>query len=191
MHEYALEIVQIAPPQLDAFLDYLQDHLSDNGLDGSVLFQPQSRSDPWLRAHRAPGVLESWAREIGEPGWGRAWMARSALTGQILGHADLRARSERYASHRALLGTGVERSARRRGIATALMNHLLAWAREQPSLAWIDLRVLAANGPAYALYERLGFRHVSTTEDFFRIDGESVADTFMTMKLSSALVSPA
>jgi hypothetical protein len=38
-------IEQLTPEDFELFLTYLNDHLSDNGLDGTGYFQPLSRED--------------------------------------------------------------------------------------------------------------------------------------------------
>jgi RimJ/RimL family protein N-acetyltransferase len=90
--------------------------------------------------------------------------------GAICGHADLRARPERAASHRCLLGMGVHRDARRQGLGGQLLDTALDWARTQPGLDWVDLEVLSNNVPARRLYERCGFVFAGELPDLFRIE---------------------
>jgi len=101
----------------------------------------------------------------------------------LIGHADIRARHEPFAAHRALLGLGVDKLHRNRGIGKALVQQLTDWAIAETDLTWLDLKILGGNGPARAVYDQLGFREVSNVEDMFRIDGASVADVFMTRRL--------
>jgi ribosomal protein S18 acetylase RimI-like enzyme len=96
---------------------------------------------------------------------------------------DLRARPEGAAPHRALLGMGVHRAWRRRGLGSRLVGTAFAWARTQGSLDWIDLEVLADNAPACALYLRCGFTMVARIADMLRIDGVSCDVAYMTCKL--------
>ena len=51
------------------------------------------------------------------------------------------------------------------------------------ALAWIDLEVLAVNAGARRLYSRCGFVQTGQIEDMFRIDGEALAYTAMSLKL--------
>jgi putative acetyltransferase len=66
----------------------------------------------------------------------------------------------------------VARDWRGRGVGTALMEHAIAWAREQ-GLHKLALDVFAHNEPAIALYRKLGFveegRHV---KHYRRSNGE-------------------
>jgi RimJ/RimL family protein N-acetyltransferase len=103
--------------------------------------------------------------------------------GAICGHADLRARPERAASHRCLLGMGVHRDARRQGLGERLLGTALDWARTQPGLDWVDLEVLSSNAPARRLYERCGFVFAGELPDLFRIDGERHGYVYMTHRV--------
>jgi ribosomal protein S18 acetylase RimI-like enzyme len=118
---------------------------------------------------------------VGTPAWRRFWLAIGD-EGTIVGHADLRARPEPHTGHRALLGMGVHRDHRGRGLGRRLLEVILAWAREQPTLVWVDLEVMAENTPARRLYERAGFRTLAAVEDMFRVDGEEVGQLWMTQR---------
>jgi ribosomal protein S18 acetylase RimI-like enzyme len=171
---------------LPAFFAYLDDHLRDNGRDGAPLFQP-----PPLPAARAQSPLPTGLRiafikgrdiPLGEPGWRRLWLALDAR-GSIAGHVDLRARPEPSARHRAMLGMGVHRAYRRRGLGVQLVDTAIAWARSEAGLKWIDLEVLSDNHPAVALYLRAGFTMTARIEDMLEIDGGSHDLSYMTYAL--------
>ncbi|WP_093555314.1 GNAT family N-acetyltransferase [Pseudoduganella namucuonensis] len=166
---------------LSGFFTYLNDHLKDNGLDGAPLFQPLPRRQEFP-ADKAAAFSKALEVPLHKPGWRRAWIA----TGHdgILGHIDLRARGEGGTAHRALLGMGVHRLARRQGLGRVLVASALAWARSATALEWIDLEVLSVNEPARALYRQCGFRQTGEIEDMFRIDGERLAYTLMSLKLA-------
>lgn len=170
-------------PALDAdlppFFAYLDDHLRDNGADGTPLFQPlsreQSRMPPGLRL----AFIKGMPIPVGQPGWRRLWLAIGP-SGNIAGHIDLRARPEPAAAHRAMLGMGVQRLYRRRGLGAQLVDTALAWARTQKGMDWIDLEVLADNQPAVGLYLRLDFRMIARIEDMVRVDGVAYDLCYMT-----------
>jgi ribosomal protein S18 acetylase RimI-like enzyme len=121
---------------------------------------------------------------LSEPGWRRLWVARDR-DGRIAGHIDLRAHPERLSPHRCLLGMGVERSFRQRGLGLRLIAHAARWAAEN-GLVWIDLHVLSANLPAIALYRRAGFLQTGEIPDMFRLDGQQFAYTSMALQLSGS-----
>ena len=162
------------------FFAYLNDYLRDNGANGNPLFQPMPRSQSVFADEKAAAFTKGLAIALGQPGWRRAWIA----TGQdgILGHVDLRARPEPASAHRAVLGMGVHRLARRQGLGRVLVASAMDWARKQ-GLEWVDLEVLSSNEPARALYRDCGFQQTGEIADMFRIDGEQLAFTLMSFKL--------
>ena len=181
----ATTIRPAANADLAPFFAYLDDHLRDNGAHGTPLFQPlspganaQSRLPTSVRIAFIKGI----ALPVGEPGWRRLWLALGP-TGNIAGHIDLRGRPEPAARHRALLGMGVHRAWRRRGLGRQLVTHALAWARADTPLAWIDLEVLSANDPAVQLYAHCGFSTLARIADMLQIDGDYHDLSYMSCKL--------
>lgn len=179
----ALTITPLAPTDFDTFLAYLNDHLSDNGQDGTGYFQPLPRLASRFPADRAEAFRTGLQLAVGAAGWRRLWVARDAQGG-IAGHIDLRCRAEVLAPHRCLLGMGVHRAHRRRGLGRSLIAHALAWASTVEQLAWVDLHVLSGNVAAIALYRAAGFEQTGETPDMFRIDGQTFAYTSMCRRLA-------
>jgi ribosomal protein S18 acetylase RimI-like enzyme len=167
---------------LPAFFAYLDDHLRDNGRDGTPLFQPLSRAQSQLPPGLKVSFIEGLAIPVGEPAWRRLWLALDSR-GSVAGHIDLRARPEPLARHRAMLGMGVHRAYRRRGLGARLLSTAVDWARSEDGLKWIDLEVLSENRPAVALYLRSGFTMTARIEDMLRIDGVSHDLSYMTRAL--------
>lgn len=179
-HAAALQVRPARQDDLPALFAYLDDHLRDNGRDGAPLFQPMARADSGFPTDKRAAFVIGTTTAVGAPGWRRAWIALDdAGAGAIRGHVDLRARPERAARHRCLLGMGVHRDARRHGLGTRLLDTALAWAAAQPGIAWVDLEVLAANLPARRLYERAGFTVQGELPDLYRIDGEQLGYVLM------------
>lgn len=166
---------------LPSFFAYLNDHLSDNGSDGTALFMPMARSASFFPPDKESAFRTGMDTPVGDAGWRRLWLAFDG-TGEIAGHIDLRARPEKPAAHRVLLGMGVHRKARKQGLGAHLIAVAAEWAQAQ-SFDWIDLEVLSVNAPARQLYARCGFTQVGELADMFRIDGEALGYTFMTRKL--------
>jgi YD repeat-containing protein len=177
------QIEALSPAGFDAFLDYLNDHLADNGSAGRPYFQPLSRDASRFPADKAEAFRSGLLTPITEAGWRRLWVARDG-DGRIAGHIDLRAHAERPAAHRCLLGMGVDRDYRRLGLGQRLIAHAAQWAADN-GLAWIDLQVLSVNQPAIALYRRAGFIQTGEVPDMFRIDGHQFAYTSMTLRLNA------
>ena len=167
---------------LPAFFVYLDDHLRDNGRDGAPLFQPLSRVQSQLPPGLKVSFVDGLAMTVGEPRWRRLWLALDPR-GSIAGHIDLRARPEPLARHRAMLGMGVHRAYRRRGLGAELLATAVDWARAQAGLAWIDLEVLSENRPAVDLYLRSGFTTTARIADMLYIDGMYHDLSYMSYRL--------
>ena len=168
--------------ELDSFFAYLNDHLSDNGIGATALFMPMPRSDSRFPPEKEAAFRTGLATPMGEPGWRRAFLAIDDA-GNTIGHIDLRARPERTAAHRALLGMGVHRDARRQGLGQRLVEFVLDWARAQQGIDWVDLDVLAVNTGARKLYQRCGFQQTGEVADMYRIDGDALAYVSMTLRV--------
>jgi ribosomal protein S18 acetylase RimI-like enzyme len=167
---------------LPAFFVYLDDHLRDNGKDGTPLFQPLSRAQSQLPPGLKVSFVEGVAIPVGEPRWRRLWLALDPR-GSIAGHIDLRARPEPLARHRAMLGMGVHRAYRRRRLGAQLVDTSISWAESQAGLAWIDLEVLSENRPAVELYLHSGFTMTARIKDMLEIDGAGHDLSYMTYAL--------
>lgn len=166
----------------DPFAAYLTDHVADNGRDGMPLFQPLARAESRFDGERARAFRDALDVPLSEPGWRRAWVARLA-DGRIIGHIDLRARAEAHATHRCILGMGVDRARRGTGVGAGLLAHARDWATSQATLDWIDLQVLSSNDPAIRLYQRSGFIDTGELVDLFRIEGRSMGFRSMALRL--------
>jgi ribosomal protein S18 acetylase RimI-like enzyme len=167
---------------LAPFFAWLDDHLRDNGRDGTPLFQPLAREQSHLPVGLRIAFIKGLSIPVGEPGWRRLWLALDSR-GSIAGHIDLRGRPEPAAKHRAMLGMGVHRAYRRQGLGAGLVGTALAWARAETNLGWIDLEVLSENHPAVELYLRTGFTMIARIADMLEIDGVHHDLTYMTRAL--------
>jgi ribosomal protein S18 acetylase RimI-like enzyme len=176
-----MNIEKLALADFELFLDYLNDHLSDNGRDGTAYFQPLPRADSRFPVEKADGFKAGMGIEVGQPGWRRVWVARD-VAGQIAGHIDLRGHPERHTGHRCLLGMGVDRAFRQQGLGGALLAHAAQWALVS-GIQWIDLQVLSVNTPAINLYQRHGYRKTGEIPNMFHIDGHYFSYTSMTTRL--------
>ncbi|QYF95304.1 GNAT family N-acetyltransferase [Massilia sp. PAMC28688] len=166
---------------LPVLFTYLNDHLLDNGQDGTALFMPIPRSQAGFPPEKQASIRNGMLVAVGQPGWRRPWVAY-ASDGSIAGHIDLRARPEKVAAHRCLLGMGVQRSHRRQGLGEQLIDVAVRWAQEQ-GFAWVDLDVMSINEAAIGLYKKCGFHQIGEIDDMFRIDGDSLAYTIMTRRI--------
>lgn len=183
MPEPALPRIEpLAPHEFDAFIEYLNDHIADNGRPPLGYFQPSSREASLFPPARAAAFRAGLEIPVGERGWRRGWVLRNR-EGRIVGHIDLRGHAEDHTRHRCLLGMGVHRDLRRQGLGLRLIRHAGRWAASTGVLAWIDLQVIGTNRAAIGLYRRAGFRTVGEVEDMFAIDGQSLSYLTMTLRL--------
>jgi GNAT superfamily N-acetyltransferase len=182
MEERDYEIRTMGIGVLETLMAYLEDHVKDNGRKGVALFQPQSRETAWLGAERIGLFRAGLEIPVGAPSWRRAWGAITS-NGHIAGHVDLRAHPEPCTSHRALLGIGVHRDHRRRGLGRVLVEHAISWALQETGLEWIDLNFVGGNVPAEKLYRSVGFEEIAMQADMFRIDGESIHKVIMAKRI--------
>lgn len=174
-----IEIKPLPSEEFDDFFLYLNDHISDNGRDGTALFIPISQEHLSVSEELKTSFKNGQTIAVGESGWRRLFVARNKA-GDILGHIDLKSHNQNYTEHRAVLGMGVHRDYRKIGLGKLLMETIFEWAKEETSIERIDLQVLSGNSPAIRLYKRLGFQQIGEVEDMFRIDGASLSYIMMT-----------
>jgi RimJ/RimL family protein N-acetyltransferase len=170
---------------VDAFLAHVGRHAPESGRNGAPIFHPHPRDAPWDPASKREPTIAGWRAAVGEPEWERVWGVWAidrAGAAAIVGHCDLRGGRMLSSMHRARLGLGIEEGFRGRGIGGLLMHAAIAWARTH-RLAWIDLGVFAHNAAARKLYQRFGFEETGRIADLFRVDGTSIDDVQMSLKL--------
>jgi len=173
-------IVQLDDADLPALVSHISRHSAESGKDGDVIFRPRASDAPVDDMATIERHKLGWAQTLEEPYWLRTW---GAIVGdRIVGHVDLHGGRMPSEFHRAMLGMGVERGHRGRGLGRALLETAIAWARDA-GLAWIDLGVFAHNPRARALYASAGFVEVGVTLDRFRVDGISIDDVAMALAL--------
>jgi ribosomal protein S18 acetylase RimI-like enzyme len=174
-------IRQLTLEDMEAFVAHYLRHGAESGQQGDLPYGPYESASP-IDADRLRKITtERWKLSREETGWRRVY---GAFDGdKIVAHVEVVGAQLHSSLHRVSLGLGVERPYRRRGLAAQLMEEMLAWAREDAIIAWVDLGVFKGNTPAFRLYERLGFFEIGRTEDLFRVDGQSITDISMTLKV--------
>jgi RimJ/RimL family protein N-acetyltransferase len=178
---------RVAPAKghdVDPWLASLGAQGEDNGRDG-VWFSPRSPHDA-PPARTVESVL-AWVarlrRSEREPSWFRLWVARGPSSDAIVGHIDLSGGRLLTELHRAELGMGIERAHRGRGLGPMLLEAALAWARATGTIDWVELGVFSSNPRARRLYERFGFAPIGCVPDRFRVDGVTIDDVRMALRL--------
>lgn len=78
--------------------------------------------------------------------------------GKIVGMLDFTVGSRRRNSHTGDFGTSLLPEFHGHGIGEGMLRSLLGWARENPRVERVSLRVHSKNEPAIRLYQKVGFR---------------------------------
>jgi RimJ/RimL family protein N-acetyltransferase len=177
-----MDVRPLVSADVDSYLGHVAAVDAGSGVDGAGHSHPYSRSEPLDLTEARDRELTRWATETDQPGWRRAWGLFDR--GELVGHLYLAGGTLRSELHRADMGMGVVRSHRRQGGATLLLRTAIAWAQREPRIDWIDLGVFADNPGAQALYARHGFQVLGRTPDRFRVDGQSLEDTWMTLSVA-------
>jgi len=81
----------------------------------------------------------------------------AVIEGSVVGHALLDPMPRRSTAHVVHLTIVVHPGFEGRGIGRSLMNYLIHWARAEPSVEKVELRVREGNARAIDLYRSLGF----------------------------------
>ena len=179
--------MQISPlpiEDLPRFLEYLQDHISDNGKDGAPRFLPIPRAPKVLPETLLESLKSGHATPVGTVGWRRV-LAATDDQGDFMGHIDLASMNKEHTSHRAMLGMGVHRDHRKKGLGQKLVEAVINWAKQETEVEHIDLLVLSTNTAAIRLYQKMGFEEYGRHMDKFRIEGESLNTIMMTLNISN------
>ena len=175
------EMRWLANDELEGWYASLRAQLDDNGKDGRY-FTTLTAAQAHIRF--APEKLEearaAHRKPVGEPGW--LVVLGLWYEGRVVGHVDLKGGAISAERHRCTLGIGIEREHQGKGFGQALMEGAIAWAREA-GLAWVDLGVFEGNDRAIALYRKLGFVELGRIPDRYRVDGHSLTDVLMAMRL--------
>ena len=128
-----------------------------------------------LEQHRA--LIEEWAADP------RVLMFVAARGEEVVGELNLRLFSRHAsAAHVRVLGIGLDRSVRRRGLGTHMIERAVAWARAH-AVTRIELQVFAHNAAAIALYAKMGFVVEGRRRDAFVLDGHARDDLLMALLL--------
>ncbi|CAN97422.1 Ribosomal-protein-alanine N-acetyltransferase [Sorangium cellulosum So ce56] len=134
-------------------------------------------------ASAAFDVPQFSAREELRRPWTRCWVAREerrALAFLIAWHV---------ADELHVLNVATCPAARRRGLATALMNRSLEYAQQQ-QVRLILLEVRRSNRAAIRLYRKLGFTAMGVRPRYYSDNGEDAVEMVLTLDPATGAVQP-
>jgi RimJ/RimL family protein N-acetyltransferase len=185
----------LRPDDAIALFQHVRRHMRENGSNGLV-FAPHEAGvfeKPQVLQERVRQWQAGLQRNLNQPEWLRVWVAydpdlpEAQRTGQpdggIIGHVELAGGRMGTELHRCRLSMGVYGAHRGRGLGRVLLGAAVLWAQRQPELVWMDLSVFSHNSAALHLYEQAGFQEVGRTIDAFRVQGGSLDDVHMALRL--------
>jgi GNAT superfamily N-acetyltransferase len=167
--------------ELDGFLSHAEQHARESGDGTTVRFAFRGSADPWDGERIRNSLAAGLKGQIGSPGWCRVWIADGR--DGISGHVGLRAHPDSHTSHRALVSIGVLAPHRRQGLGARLLEAAIRWAADQGSLEWLDSEIFGHNEPSLVLHLRLGFVEVGRMVDMYRLDGTSIDNVHLALRL--------
>ncbi len=179
-----ISIKELSKDRLEEFFQYLAIHISENGKNGKILFQPLSKQQSILSDELKVKFENGMNRSYGENGWRKCWIAINNEN-KIVGHIDIRSNNQLNSEHRVFLGMGVDSNFRGLRIGYKLLEFIVEYCRSNHKICWIDLEVMTNNIPARTLYEKMNFEQLCITRDMFRIENISYDYTSMTLNVEN------
>lgn len=173
-------IEELSEIDLLLYRDHLKRHMSKEDDEEGIIFHPVIDLTYFDTEDFIQNNTKAIHKKLTELQWHRVWVVKDQ--GKIIAHLDLKGSRLEAMSHRTSLGLGIEKNYRRLGLGNKLMQKAIDWAREQ-KFVWLDLYVHTQNQKAMNLYKKFGFVEIGTTKDNFRVNGVSIDDTHMTLKL--------
>jgi ribosomal protein S18 acetylase RimI-like enzyme len=112
------------------------------------------------------------------------WTLFGAFSPDLVGSVGMMRDTHLKSAHKAnVYGMYVTPEQRRSGVGAALLQAVIARAREMSRVAWIHLSVSASAEGALALYRASGFEIWGTEPDALRHAGDSVDEHHMVLRL--------
>jgi [ribosomal protein S18]-alanine N-acetyltransferase len=118
-------------------------------------------------------VTEGQLRAEFERNWSRLWVAREGSAGDAAEGVAAFLIAWHVADEFHVLNVATREDLRRRGIARALMDHVIAHARSA-RVKHVLLEVRRSNTPAIALYRKLGFFATGVRARYYQDDEDAV-----------------
>ena len=165
---------------IDEWLDQCAIVDAESGKDG-IYFGPYSRKDKFSKDKIKKKTLDRWNRNIDTPHWRKAWGIFHNK--KIVGNAQIQTGELLTGLHRVEISIVILKEYRNKGLGKRLLHVLINWCKQQESIHWIDLGVFSGNNNAMALFKKVGFQKVGYIEDCWLIDGKSISETLMSIKV--------
>ena len=176
----SLHIKILTLDDLDGWLKQSEILSSESG-EGNIYFGAYSIYEPYPIDEIMKNTIERWTKSINTPGWRRAWGVFDS--NKMIGSADIAGGDLPTSLHRVDLGIGIMKEYRNLGLGTELLNMIIKWCKEQPSIFWIDLGVFSGNEIAKKVFEKVGFQEIGYKKDAWFVDGNSICETSMSISV--------
>ena len=167
---------------LDEWLKQCEILSSESG-ENNVYFGAYSITEPYPTEEIKKNTIERWIKTIDTPGWRRAWGIFDS--DRIIGSADIAGGDLLTSLHRVDFGIGIMKEYRNLGLGSKLINVIIDWCKEQPSISWIDLGVFSGNDVAKIVFKKNGFKEIGYKEDAWLVDGNSIGEALMTIPVNN------
>ena len=99
--------------------------------------------------------------------------------GKLIGNIDCTGNNRKRLAHTGMIGMGIDAKWRNLGLGSLLMNTMLNWATENPTLERLILHVFADNHTAIHLYKKSGFSIECRQERFIKLSNEKYTDNLI------------
>jgi RimJ/RimL family protein N-acetyltransferase len=182
--EKILKIRPVTLEDVDAFTACAAAVIATNGKDGTPIFCGFDEVSPYSPEKKRDLYVSNLPKKTSELGWQRSWGIFDD-DGIMYGDISLWTGDKNGTRHRAWLGMGLKPVVRGGGWGRKLMDIALNWAKNEPSIEYIDLCVFEGNDRAIALYEKFGFKKESYLTDRWRIQGRRMNEFLYSLNLET------
>jgi ribosomal protein S18 acetylase RimI-like enzyme len=97
----------------------------------------------------------------------------------IIGNIDITGAKRRRLRHTGLVGLGVSKEYRSKGLGKLLLTTAIDWAKNDSGLEKLWLQIIAGNLPAIKLYKSMGFVEEGRQKNFIRLSEDEYADNLI------------
>ena len=102
---------------------------------------------------------------------------------EIIGNIDLTGNHRKIMEHTAVIGMGILKEWRNKGLGTAFLKLAIEWSKENSILELLWLQVYTDNELGLGLYRKVGFVENGIMKNFFKQDGKYFDNLTMTMNV--------
>lgn len=137
---------------------------------------------PTIFRHETAPSVEDEVRFIRGFGSANALLLVATAGGELCGMLGFRGHARPQLKHAGVIGFGVNRPFRRRGIGRWLFTELTRWTDGEGRISRIECDVFATNAPALGLLAEFGFEREGTMRRAIEVDG-ALIDNYLMARL--------